>query len=368
LTDSPHGPTQLAPSPSFEICDPVQRASPYSATQQGGGFSPDWSITACDHSGGVDSDDEPVYKPWLRAGVHSKYEDDEESFKSAPLMEVDIEREAFEEILENENEADSDSDDEIEDGEASEGEAVFQHRLYANMGKPQTQQFRPTSLWPRPSIIDQQAAMMQWYEDSKGEPTFERRRSARLSTMNAPPWPGHHIGGSDRYVAMMNQHRKDDSWLYERVPAEPGVWEVFEEIDTGLELLAEDELPYVFEPVLAEAEDNESTNDERQSMGSAAAGSISVVLFDASENPFLEQDPVQVVSGETPAPLTLDEVVVTYNYPPGGWVAKGETSGEEGVYKSTGFAEEEVLREVADYLDDLSRAFAKALAESRDTA
>lgn len=367
LTDSPHSPTRLVSEPSFEICDPVDNAFSKSVAHQGGGFSPDWSLTVCDHSGDVDSGDELFYKRWVRGGALSKYKDDEESFQSEPLMELDIERAAFEEIPENETEVDGDSD-EIEDGEASEGEVTFQPRLYSNMAGPHTQQFRPTSLWPRPSIIDQQAAMMQWYEHSKGEQTLERRRSVRVSMMNGRHWPGDHIGGSDRYAVMMNRHRNDDAWLYEGGSADPEVWEVVEEIDTGLELLGEDGSPYVFEPVVADAEEIQSTVDERQSLDPAFPDTNGSVLFDVSENPLLERGPaVQEICDGKSTPPTLDEIVVTYNYPSDRKAEEGETSGEAGVYTSTEFTEEEVLREVADYLDDLSRVFAKALAESRET-
>lgn len=357
--DSPDSATKQASEPDFKILDELPddyaQSAGRSAAHYGGGFISAWSVNV-EQPGPAFNEEEGGYQRWLRGEPHPAYRSrwdyaSQESFGSEPMLDSDVERAAMEEIPDDRTEVDSGSD---EDGEASDGEVKFQHRLFANHAALQEHQFRPSSLWPRPAIVDQQSAMLESFRNQQDEPIHDRRRSARLSMMHNRDLHGRHPG-MDRYAMMRARQEVDPSaWPYEHTSMDIEVWEVPDKVEFGLELLGEDGAPYVFEPVEADPGDDHAFENGRNATFRDLSGVGAGVSLDAGENPFLEMDPVAHANAdETSTPPTVQEVAVNYNYP-------SATNGDAGRRAAEMFQEDDMLRDVAAYLDDLSQAFAAA--------
>jgi hypothetical protein len=357
--DSPDSASKQASEPDFKILDelPDDYAQPVarSAAQYGGGFISAWSVNI-EHPGPTVSEEEDGYQRWLRGEPRPTYGSrwdcaSQESFGSEPMLDSEVERAAMEEIPDDRTEVDSGSD---EDGEASNGEVKFQHRLFANHAALQEPQFRPSSLWPRPAIVDQQSAMLESFRNQQDGPFQDRRRSARLSMMHNRDLHGRHPG-MDRYAMMRARQEEDSSaWLFENTSMDIEVCEVPDKVEFGLELLGEDGAPYVFEPVEADPGDDHVFERGGNATARHLSGVGAGASLDAWENPFLEMDPVaHAIADETSTLPSVEEVVVTYNYPTA-------ANGDAGRRAEEMFQEDDILRDVADYLDNLSQAFAAA--------
>lgn len=357
MADSPDSATRSQSEPGVEVLDKLPDDYLPSVTSKGGGFKSGW-VASVDQLDTISDDDEDAYKPWLRGIARGKHDPSwehgsQETFGPESLSAVDIERAAMEEVPDDRTEEET-SSDEAEKGEANDSELEFQHRLFENHAASQVHPFRPTSLWPRSSIIDQHAAMIETFRREQDEPFHERRRSARLSDLQNRDSHRHGTIGREGYSGMEAQHNDPHEWLYLRGPAGLDGREGTEEVETGLELLGEDGSPYVFEPVGTVDLGRQGSENQQAASASHPSGSDAGATLDASENPFLQKDPAaQAVSVPTSTLQTFDEVAVVYNLP-------SANNGEQGCPRVEAFQEEDILREVADYLNDLSRAFAAA--------